>query len=267
MEIKQNVFVFHGCDYKVGTTMTAQATAELIANCRKDLRILFLCLNGRESTEYCGERVENIEAIKMKVDNKLLTHEDVMKICTKEENLYVLGGVNGLLKHRHYSPEFPSALIDIVSQIFDMVIVDSGNEIDSGLAVGSLKATSNRILVMAQNETILKRYEIVKELYETLQIDFDQYVVNKYLPEDPHDEKYIRKRLGISEAKQIIFVSDQNMYARIAEMERTTLLQYKSQEYINAISEIALNLFRISGIEGGVEIKVKRRIPFGKWQS
>ena len=265
MEINRKVFVFHGCDYKVGTTMTAQATAELIANCRKDLRILFLCLNSRESTEYCGESVENIEAIKMKADNRLLTHEDVMKICSKEGSLYVLGGVNGLLKHRHYSPDFPSAIIDIASQIFDLIIVDSGNEIDSGLAVGALKATPNRILVMAQNESILKRYEIVKEFYDILEIDFDQYVVNKYLPEDPHDEKYIRKRLGIPENKRVIFVSDQNMYARIAEMEHSTLLQYKSQEYINGISEIALSLFRISGIEGGVEIKMKKRIPFGKW--
>lgn len=264
MEINRKVFVFHGLDYKVGTTMTAQATAELIANCRKDLRVLFLCLNGRESTEYCGESVESIEAIKMKVDNKLLTHEDVMKICGKEENLYVLGGVNGLLNHRHYSAEFPSAIIEIASQIFDLIIVDSGNEIDSGLAVGALKSTSNRILIIAQNETILRRHEAVKELYDVLEIDFGQYVVNKYLPGDPHDEKYIRKRLKIPEEKPVVFVSDQNMYARIAEMERTTLLQYKSQEYINGISEIALNILRVSGIEGGVEIKVKKRMPFGK---
>ena len=95
----------------------------------------------------------------------------------------------------------------------------------------------------------------------TSQIDF---IINRFLPEDPHDAKYLRKRLGLTEETPLIFVSDQNDYARFAEMERTTLLQFKSQEYINGISEIAMTLFELSGIEGNVEVRMKKWIPFAK---
>src|SRR5665647_1130568 len=46
------LFSFHGIDHKVGVTMIAQSVAELIANERKDLKILLITLNGRKNAGY-----------------------------------------------------------------------------------------------------------------------------------------------------------------------------------------------------------------------
>lgn len=259
------VFVFHGCDYKVGTTMTAQAAAELAAECRKDLRVLFLCLNGRESTSYCREAVNSIQAIKMKVDNRLLTHDELIRCCVRQKQLFVLGGASGILNHRHYSPDFAAYVLEMADQVFDLILVDSGNEIDSGLAVGALQMTENRLMVLGQNETLLSRMEALMPIYKALELRFRAYVVNRYMADDPHDARYLRKRLKLEEGDQLICVQDQYGFSRYAEMDKTTLLEYKNQEYVGGISEILMYLFEKAGIEGGVEIRSKKKLPFGKW--
>ena len=256
---QDKIFVFHGCDYKVGTTMTAQASAELIAKKRKDLKILFLCLNGRASTNYCGEDVKSIEMIKMRADNNLLTEEDIRKISCMKNELHVIGGVSGILTHRYYSTEFPEQILHLAVNIFDLIVVDSGNDIDSGLAVGALKLTEHRFMVMAQNETILRRYEIIKSLYDALDISFKYFVINRYAKDDPHDEKYIRKRLNMTEKEKVIMLSDENEYARYAEIDHNTLLDYKCGEYFSGIGEIAGNILELSGKGDGDELRMRKK--------
>ena len=71
------MFVFHGADSKVGTTMISQSVAEIIAENLKDKRILFTSLNGRSNNQYVDRIGESIEGIKLYLDNKVLSKKEL----------------------------------------------------------------------------------------------------------------------------------------------------------------------------------------------
>ncbi|MEL7655374.1 MAG: hypothetical protein AAGU75_05640, partial [Bacillota bacterium] len=74
-----NLFSFHGVDHKVGTTMTAQSIAQVIASNNPDLKILLIAMNGRESTEYFKETPIGIDAVKFHIDNKIIRGNEFLK--------------------------------------------------------------------------------------------------------------------------------------------------------------------------------------------
>ncbi|MEG1584940.1 MAG: hypothetical protein RR361_07815, partial [Anaerovorax sp.] len=217
----KNLFVVHGADHKVGTTMISQSIAEYLSNEYKELKVLFITLNGRESAEYVNEAPESIEGIKNHLDSKMIEDIDFTRVCKKRDNFYMLTGIKKEEEQRDYYPHMATYLLETVTQTFDIVIADSGNELDNGLAIGALSATVNRFLVMTQQEAILYRWERNRMTYERLGIDFDRYIINKYYEQDPYDVSYIGKRLNLLQ-EQFLKVAFAG-YGRQAEMEYKTL--------------------------------------------
>jgi MinD-like ATPase involved in chromosome partitioning or flagellar assembly len=232
-----NVFVFHGIDYKVGTTMIAQSTAEMIAKENKDIKVMLLFLNGRKSDEFIGEKVESIEAIKANIDNKMMGYSDVLRICLQRDNLYLLAGIEKFQNERYFFPETAIRILKEIRESFDIIIVDSGNNIDNGLSMGALQYTAHRFLVLTQQETMLRRYEQFRELYKSLQLDFPLIVINKHLQIDPYDLGYIAKRLEIN--KKSLFTVNQSNFARQAEIDGKTILHYSENGFEKDVRAIA----------------------------
>lgn len=254
------MFAFHGVDGKTGTTMVAQSVAETIAAADKGIKVMMVSLNGRSGTEYVDRIGESIEGLKMYLDNKVLSKKVLEESCKYTENLFLLAGVESLGQSRHYFPETAIYFLNRIEEEFDVIIADTGNDLDNGLAVGALERIPERFCILTQQESMLKRYESIEFLYRKLGIDFSCYVVNKYSDEDPYSLGYIRERLKISQKqlKKIQAVS----YGRQAEMDYRTLLYYKDKIYNQDILEIANDILIKCRMNIIQEQRKKKWIPF-----
>lgn len=237
-----NLTVFHGVDHKVGTTMVSQSVAELIAECRPELTVLWISLQGREGTEYIQEVGESIEGLKLYLDSKVFTADEVLQKCGNGKNLYLLGGVSAITEERYYFPHTASYLLTQVQQTFDVIIADSGNNVDNGLSVGALELGGENFLVLTQQESMLKRYEKLRRFYRDLHLRFDRFVVNKHRADDPYDLDYIEKRLELDEEQ--IFKVQECGQARRAEMEYQTLMAYRNEKYLSDLRLISNEILK-----------------------
>lgn len=249
-----NLYVFHGVDHKVGTTMISQSIAEIIANENKNLRVLFLSLNGRESTEYVKEVPISIDSIKMHIDNKMINGKDFLRSCKKTENFFMLAGISNEIEERFYYPDMSKYLLETVSPEFDIMIVDSGNEIDNGLAIGAIMNSKDTLLVLTQQESILRRYERIENIYTEMGIHIMTFIINKFYDQDPFSLDYIADRLKIDKSNLIKVES--TGYSRKAEIDYKTLIEYKNDKYNHDITNIANQILIKSGFN---EIQKQRK--------
>jgi len=254
------IFAFHGVDSKTGTTMISQSVAEWIAKENKECKVLFVSLNARAGTEYVDYAGQSMETLKIFLDNRLLSKREVMRESKRTENLHFIAGVIDEKMARHFSPDAAVYFIDNMQEEFDVIIADTGNDLDNGLAVGALERITNRLLVLTQQESILRRYERLKPVYDKLGFRFSRTIINQYIPEDPYDSEYIAKRNGIP--KPELLKVEQSLFARQAEMEYKTLLSYKDSRYKEDIAEIAGAVMAQCGIRGADAPKRKKWISF-----
>ncbi|NLP30833.1 MAG: hypothetical protein GX363_06880 [Clostridiales bacterium] len=252
------MFVFHGVDSKVGTTMISQSVAELIADNLKDKKILFASLNGRLNDQYADHVGESIEGIKIYLDNKVLSTNELMESCKRTDNLYHIAGIDSIGVSRYYHPETAMYFLEAIEDCFDIIVVDSGNELDDGLAIGALEGIKEKFCIITQQESVLKRYEKLETIYKKLGISFNCVIINKYNTSNSYDLDYITNRLSIS-SEEIMKVEMTDLYLQ-AEMDCCTLIHYNDRNYINDIIEISNKILGLCNID--ICLKRKR-----KWRS
>ncbi|MBR0596830.1 hypothetical protein [Sinanaerobacter chloroacetimidivorans] len=249
-----NLFTFHGSDHKVGTTMLSLSIASAISRYHQNLKILQISMNGRESTEYIREAPVTVDTLKIQIENRMLHEQDFLKICKHNANLYVMAGPSNELEERFYCPEGAAYLLEEISPYFDIVIADSGNEIDNGLAIGALQCSRDIFYIVTQQETSLSRYEKRKDIYDNVGVVFSDLILNKYVEHDFYDAAYVADRMQ-SEAQNVWKVSASD-YAKQAEMEHMTLIDYKNDKFIQDIVELSNCILSKSGLP---EIKKQRK--------
>ncbi|MGI6732831.1 MAG: hypothetical protein ACOX4J_01465 [Anaerovoracaceae bacterium] len=253
-----NMYAFHGADAKTGTTMITQSVAEFIADNVKDIKIMMISLHGRPGTEYVDRVGESIEGIKLHLSNRLLDPGRVIEGCRRSDNFYMLGGVESIGQVRSYHPDMAEYLLESMESEFDLILADTGNEIDNGLAVGALERIEERYCVITQQESILSRYERIRPVYERLGIDFSSYIVNKYDMQDPCDLRYIGERLSIS--RERLLKVEASGYERQAELDHRTLLSYKNEAYCKDIRLIANRILEHAQMDP-VHVERKKKWP------
>ena len=234
--------------------MTAQSVAELIAKEKKELAVLFTALNGRASSEYMSAGAVKIDEFKIQLKSGIGIDKNTLNADRKIENLYIIAGVEREEETRYFVPDMAELLLQSLADKFDLIIIDSGSEIDNGLAFGALSMNSIKYLIMEQSESSVKRYEKMHELYERLNVDFDKYILSKYLEDDPLTVNYISSRLLIN--KSLFFSIGFDDKGRISEMEYRTLLDTGHDRYRADITAIANDVIRAMGLE---KIQLKRK--------
>ena len=239
--------------------MVSQSVAEVISANHPGLRILFIAMNGRESTEYIREETVSIDAMKFHIDNKMVSGEDFLKTCTHKGNFYIMAGVSNETEARYYYPDMAKYMLEEVAPEFDLVIADSGNELDDGLAVGALAVSDEIFLVAAQQESALRRYEKNRTTFDDLGLGISRYIVNKFYEQDPYSLSYIADRLEIEKDRFIKI--DSAGYSRQAEIDCRTLLEFKNESYQYAIVILANDILKKSGFS---EIQRQRK---SRWKS
>jgi len=253
------LFSFHGMDHKVGVTMIAQSVAELIANERKDLKILLITLNGRKNAGYVKENIETIDNYRMQIDSKIIISKDFLGGTKRYENLHMLAGLIKESEERYYFPDSAAYLLEAVEDQFDIIISDTGSEIDNGLAVGGLLLSNNNYLILTQLESSLRRFEEQGERFSKANIIFEKYIVNKFEEKDPYTLQYIEKRLKLE--KDMLMKVKNVDYGKQAEMEYRSLIEFRDDKYKSDIGMIANQILLKMG-ENEIDSRKKN-----KWKS
>lgn len=254
-----NLFSFHGVDHKAGTTMIAQSVAEIISAGQPNLKILLIAMNGRESAEYVREKPVSIDSIKFHVDNRMISGEEFLKTCTHKGNFYMMAGVANETEARYYHPDMAKYLLEEIAPEFDLILADSGNELDNGLAAGALSVSGEVFLVMVQQESALRRYEKNRRLWDDLGFGVSAFLINKYCEQDPYGLSYIADRLEVEKEKFQKIASAE--YYRQAETDYRTLLEYKNEAYHLDIIAVANYILSKNGFP---EIQKQRK---SRWKS
>lgn len=249
-----NLFSFHGIDHKVGVTMTAQSVAELIASQNSNINVLFISLNGRKNCEFVKEEVKTIDEFKLQLDSQMLISKDFVRDCRHKKNLHILAGLSNELEERYYFPDAAKYLLESVSGSFEIIIADTGSDLNNGLALGGLSIAAKKYLILTQLESNLFRYEEMLPWFEKAQVKFDGFIINKFCEEDPHTFKYIVERLCINKEKS--FKIQAAGYDRQAELEHKTLMEFKTDSYLEDIATIANNVLKASGLP---QIQLQRK--------
>ncbi len=222
--------------------MISQSVAEIISANHPNLKILLIAMNGRESTEYIREAPVGIDSMKFHIDNKMISGDDFLKTCTHKGNYYIMAGISNETEERYYHPEMANYLLEEVAPEFDLVIADCGNELDNGLAIGTISVSEEVFLIATQQESVIRRYEKNRTVLDDLGIGISVFIINKYYEQDPYGLAYIASRLEVEKEK---FLKVETAgYSRQAEIDYKTLLEYKNEAYrldIIAVANDTLN--------------------------
>ena len=248
------VVVFHGSGHRAGCTMAAQSVAELIAREKKELTVLFAALNGRTSSEFMNESAVTIDEFKIRLKSGIGVDKNVLSPDRKTGNLYIIAGIEKEEEARSFVPDMAEVLLSSLQGKFDLIIVDSGSELDSGLAFGALRANSIKYLVFEQAESSIRRYEKMNDMYGKLNIEFDKFILSKYIEDDPLTVNYMSSRLSIN--KSLFFCVAHDDRGRISEIEHRTLLDTGSDRYRTDMLAIANDVVLAMNLE---KINMKRK--------
>jgi hypothetical protein len=245
-----NILVFHGADYKVGTTMIAQSVSEVLAKKYADCKVLRIAMNNRRSCDFIKEAIPSLEGFKKSLETGAVIGEQLFRRYHIRDNLYGISGLEKEFNHRQYFPEDAYKILKPLERQFDFIVVDGGCDIDNGLVLGSLTMGAINILVVTQDESAISRWEQQEPIYQGFAIHFDSLIVNKYQNSHPYSLSYIAERLDLKlQSKNKIKFSS---YGYQAEWEKKTLLQYGINSYKNQILEIIKHL-RIKPVFKGKE--------------
>lgn len=185
----KNIVTFFGADSKVGTTMVAQCVAKRIA-AMTSLKVCLMFLNGKPSLEYLESSTTlGLDSIKLSLANQMLSMDDFMSTCIKQDNLYILQGPEAIEGMRYYHPDYIEYLLETICDFFDIVIVDAGScmniSVELGMSIAALNSTHFRFLIATQQESVFNQYLRVKQqVLDKLHISDFMLIVNKLVEND-----------------------------------------------------------------------------------
>lgn len=239
LDIKKttNVVSFYGADSKVGVTTVAQSTAESIAKCCKDKKIAFIKLDAKN--EYVKEdELGSFEHIRLSVKNRLLKIGEIPII--KKEKFDVIKGFSDLLNRRFIHPEDIEYIFEILSEKYDLIIVDiyTMNILD-GITIGALNMSTYLYLVTTQQKNSFSNYEVLREqMLKYLDLDI-RIIVNKYMDITKLDTlDDINKKYNMVTALVLPFVD----FGWQAENESKVIYSFTDKKFNKEIDEFAMTI-------------------------
>ena len=231
------VVCFHGADHKCGVTMLTQCVAERISQLEPSLKVLLVHSEGRGGTDYSPMVSESMENIKPYLSGKLLDPAELLGRARWRGNLFVIGGAGETGSIFSYHPDMGKYMIESLRGSVDVIICDTGSEIEHGLSLGTLLAADSIYMVMTQQESAVSALENKHLLYEKLGIDAGALIVNKHDKGSPYTVKYLAERLGVPAGKfRTVRRSD---YGIQAETDARPLVSYSGSAFRKDIDAVA----------------------------
>ncbi|MCQ2551969.1 MAG: hypothetical protein MJ148_01280 [Clostridia bacterium] len=240
-----NVFAFHGSDHKCGTTMIAQSVAEAIATKEKNLKVLLINTSKDTSDVYCPNVTESLESIKPYLLEKLVDTEELVQKSQYKDNLYVIGGMKTPGISSSFHPDMSEYLLAAASNLFDIVICDSGSEIENSICIGSLFYANDIYMVVTQSEACLRAYEYMMGLYKSLNLPVRKLIINKFSRNAVNNKNIISSRLKFM-PEDLITIGE-SLYGDKAELEGKTLYHLKDVKFKREIEAISKDILKRAG--------------------
>jgi len=161
-----NVIVLFGADSKVGTTITALSLAENLA-AQSEGSVAFLNLFGHISFSYVdSSNDKGLDSIRSKVFNKILSQEELSEAMLQKKdlkNLYILPPCKTIIDFKYYQTDHVEYIINMASNMFDVVIVDAGWYPNNAFYFGALNSSPNRYMITTQQQSSLDNHFIIKQ--------------------------------------------------------------------------------------------------------
>lgn len=255
-----NIFTFFSPDNKTGTTMIAQSVAEYIAS--KTKKSVFLgFFSGKPGTDFLTDNgTEGLDAIKSKLIHKLLSFEELIEECIIKDNLYILKGAEYIPEIKYYQPEHIERLINLISNKFDVIILDAGSSVELNLSIGALNVTTSRFLVTTPQVSSFDSYKRLKEqVLDKLDIKDYMLVINKFINSSEIGTPFdIAKQYNTTLATAIPMLD----WGWQSEKDRKSLLEYEDKEYTSRIGDICTIISNTLGLD--IDAKEETKLPWFK---
>ncbi len=235
----RTVLGFFGSAGQVGVTMTARAIADFYA--QSGAETLLISASGKYGNDYASvfEAVRSLDDLKADIVNDTLKSEEMRSVIVREGNLSYIGAVRNPFAVRSFPADSIERILAAAGGSYDFVIVDAGDDFNSGLAVSALNACDRRIFVLTQQQKTIDRFIYVNSHVLTALGIKPEIIVNRYVKNpglytvDDIEKLTMQKALGkISECE----------WGRYAEVQGTTLMDVKSyrkeiERLVQAIGE------------------------------
>lgn len=229
------IISFHGSDHKVGVSQCAQGFAELLAHKYPDKSVLLVHTDSRSSEYFQGVR-ESIRDIRPYLGDRVADVNELAEKARCKDNLHIIEGDSDFGSREAYLPEMAEYLLKALEQHFDLVICDSGCELDHGLSLGALFCSRRIYTVLSQSEICLARTQWAAPLWERLRIEASGYIICKYDKSSPYTPAYVAGRLGIENSRLLTLRNSR--YSADAESEHRSLYSYGEGAYVKDLRAI-----------------------------
>ena len=241
-----NVFSFLGSDHKCGTSMIAQSVAEAVAIKKPTSRILLIHTEKDESGIFTPNVSESLETIHPYLAERLIDMAEIADKSRYKDNLYVIGGSCNPSTSAGFMPEMSEYLLCASSAIFDIIICDTGCDIENGMCIGALFSSNEIYLVCSPSEAAVRRQESKMSLYKKINLPLRGIVLNKYSRSSINSSKMICERLGFKENE--LFIVSQSANGDKAEQEERSIYSMRDIKFKREIDKIADDLIQRAGI-------------------
>ncbi len=236
------IVTFHGIDHKTGVSQTALGTAESLAENYPYLKILLIHMEGRSGREYAPQIRESLESIRPYLQDRVLDGRDLGEKVQYKGNLYIIGGDENPGSAEGYLPDMAEYMLDAFAAEFDVVLCDSGSEIEHAMALGALFSADRLYFVLSQSEICFRRAEWLLPLYGKLDLAEGRFILNRCDKNSPFSISYAAKRLETEQDH----IAGIRMSKRgvDAEIENRSLYSYRENTYRRDIDAVAEDIVR-----------------------
>ena len=177
------VIGFIGGDSQVGTSMTAQAYAELLAE--RGRKVLLVLCSGKVCSAFLKTREPpSIDDLRANLVSGHLEPGELEQALCRERGVSILPDVRDSLSAPHYPAETARTLLAAAGD-YEEAVLDLGDRVDLGLVTSGILAADRCYLVVTQQEKVLERSRFLMErVLKKLEVE-PELIVNKYLQQLP----------------------------------------------------------------------------------
>lgn len=230
------IYTFFGVDNKCGTSMVCQSVAEYIAGEMPDWNVLLIHTEGDVGTGYAACSGESTGRIRPGLSKGLFDSQEVVARSQWQKNLHFIAGADPLEEEGKYHPDLSNALLRRLKNCFDLILCDSGSQIENGLALGSLFAADGIFLVMVQAEGAVRRFERLIRLYLKLNVSTMGCLINRFREKSPYTPAYLRERLD--QFPGAFYTVGESPMGILAETEGRSLMNYRDRAFRKDVCRI-----------------------------
>ena len=210
----KRIFTFHGEDKACGSAWLSRRTAEILAEKRKDLKILLVHASHSESAS--GRSDTSMERIRPYLTGRKALPDGIAERSKCAGDLYVITGAGPSDRSGTFPPDITESFLRNAAEEYDLVICDSGSELAQGLSLGALFASDSIYTVLRPEEESFLRFEWLRPLYKKLGLKIEGYVLDRFPRDGSYTEESVSQRLGVRTDK--VFMIPQE--ASRADLER-----------------------------------------------